>query len=173
MYYKISDFIEDWKYESESTIKVLSNLTDDSLTKNFGENIRTPGRLAWHIVGAISELGYRMGLTFEEIDQDAPFPSSAKEIIDEYLRVLTYPKFKLSEEEINFLLYQQILPYFDVIDVQPGPGIIKKDPEDDKFIWCAIAGKVKFIISGDRHLLALKFYRKIKILSPADFIKTV
>ena len=100
-------------------------------------------------------------------------PMVSIEIIDEYLRVLTYPKFKLSEEEINFLLYQQILPYFDVIDVQPGPGIIKKDPEDDKFIRCALAGKVKFIISGDHHLLATKSYRKINILSPADFLLKV
>ena len=84
MYYKISDFIEDWKYESVSTIKVLSNLTDASLTKISGENIRTAGRLAWHILGAIAELGHRMGLTFRKIDQDSPFPSTAKEIVDEY-----------------------------------------------------------------------------------------
>jgi len=84
MYYKLEDFINDWTYESDETIKVLSNLTDASLTKNFGENIRTPGRLAWHIAGAISELGHRMGLTFTEIDQDAPFPLTAKEIVNEY-----------------------------------------------------------------------------------------
>jgi uncharacterized damage-inducible protein DinB len=84
MYYKISDFIEDWKYESESTIKVLNNLTDEVLTVKFNNEIRTAGRLAWHITGAISELGHRMGLTFKEIDQDAPFPSSAKEIVNEY-----------------------------------------------------------------------------------------
>jgi len=86
MYYKLSDFIEDWKYESESTIKVLSNLSDESLTVKFNNEIRTPGRLAWHIAGAISELGHRMGLTFDEIDQDSPFPSAAKEIVDEYKR---------------------------------------------------------------------------------------
>lgn len=100
-------------------------------------------------------------------------PLASKQIIDEYLRVFTYPKFKLSEEEINFLLYQQILPYFNVIDVHSGSEIIKKDPKDDKFIWCALAGKAKFIISGDQHLLALKSHRKIKILSPAEFIKIV
>jgi uncharacterized damage-inducible protein DinB len=86
MYYKISDFIEDWKYESESTIKVLSNLSDESLTVKFNNEIRTAGRLAWHIAGAISELGHRMGLAFVEIDQDLPFPSTAKEIVDEYKR---------------------------------------------------------------------------------------
>ena len=97
-------------------------------------------------------------------------PAASKEIIDEYLRVLTYPKFKLSEEEINYLLYQEILPYFDIIDVQPGPQIIKKDPEDDKFIRCASAADAGCIISGDKHLLALKEYQKIKILSPVEFI---
>jgi len=86
MYYKISDFLEDWKYESGSTIKVLNNLTDEVLTVKFNNEIRTAGRLAWHIVGAMAELGHRMGLNFEEIDQDAPFPPTAKEIVDEYKR---------------------------------------------------------------------------------------
>ncbi|MGB5288988.1 MAG: DinB family protein [Ignavibacteriaceae bacterium] len=86
MYYKLSDFIEDWEYESESTIKVLSNLSDESLTVKFNSEIRTAGKLAWHLVGAISELGHRMGLTFEKIDQDSPFPATAKEIVDEYKR---------------------------------------------------------------------------------------
>ena len=86
MYYKIFDFIEDWKYESESTIKVLNNLTDEVLTVKFNNEIRTAGRLAWHIVGAVAELGHRMGLAFVEIDQDTPFPPTAKEIVDEYKR---------------------------------------------------------------------------------------
>ena len=97
-------------------------------------------------------------------------PAASKEIIDEYLRVLTCPKFKLSEEDINFLLYNEILPYFELIKVDPGERIIAKDKEDDKFIQCALIGKAKFIISGDHHLLAIKSYRKIKILSPADFL---
>jgi len=97
-------------------------------------------------------------------------PLASKEIIDEYLRVFTYPKFKLTEEDVNFLLYHEILPHFEVIDVESGRRIIKRDPEDDKFIRCALAGKAKFIISGDQHLLVLKSYQKIKILSPADFL---
>jgi putative PIN family toxin of toxin-antitoxin system len=94
-------------------------------------------------------------------------PLASKEIIDEYLRVFTYPKFKLSEEDVNFLLYHEILPHFEVIEAEPGPRIIRKDPEDDKFIRCALAG---LIISGDKHLLAGQSYQKIKILSPADFL---
>ena len=97
-------------------------------------------------------------------------PLASKEIMDEYLRVFTYPKFKLTEGDVNFLLYQEILPHFAIIDVQLGSRIIRKDPEDDKFIRCALAGKAKRIISGDRHLLALKSYQKIKILTPPDFL---
>jgi putative PIN family toxin of toxin-antitoxin system len=100
-------------------------------------------------------------------------PLASKQIIDEYLRVLTYPKFKLSEEDINYLLYSEILPYFEVVEVYSGEQVIEQDHEDDKFIQCALTGKAKFIISGDHHLLAMKSYRKIKILSPADFLLKV
>ena len=40
-------------------------------------------------------------------------PLASKEIIDEYLKVLAYPKFELSEKEINYILYNEILPYFE------------------------------------------------------------
>ncbi len=86
MYYKISNFIKDWKYESESTIKILSNLTDESLTIKFNNEIRTAGRLAWHIVTSIGEMAHRTGLKFETVDENAPIPSTAKEIVDEYKR---------------------------------------------------------------------------------------
>jgi uncharacterized damage-inducible protein DinB len=86
MYHKISDFIDDWKYESEATIKVFSNLSDESLTVKFNNEIRTPGRLAWHIVTSVGEMIHRTGLTFETVDENAPIPSTAKEIVDEYKR---------------------------------------------------------------------------------------
>jgi len=38
MYRKLKDFINDWTQESESTLKVFSNLTDESLTKKVNEN---------------------------------------------------------------------------------------------------------------------------------------
>jgi len=90
MYYNISDFNEDWKYESESTIKVLSNLSDESLTKKFNKEIRTPGRLAWHIVTSVGEMAHRTGLTFKTVEDNSPIPSTAKEILDEYKRTSDY-----------------------------------------------------------------------------------
>ena len=97
-------------------------------------------------------------------------PLITEEIMTEYIRVLAYPKFKLSEEEINYIIHKEILPFFKVVKSVQGSPIIKKDPDDDKFIQCAEAGKAKIIISGDQHHLALKSHHNIKILTPSRFL---
>jgi putative PIN family toxin of toxin-antitoxin system len=100
-------------------------------------------------------------------------PLASREMIDEYLRVLTYPRFGLAPDEMNFVLYQEILPHFEIVRAKAGPVIIKEDPSDDKFIRCAEAGKAGIVISGDKHLLALGSWGKVKILAPADFLATL
>ena len=97
-------------------------------------------------------------------------PLASKEIIEEYLRVLAYPKFELSAKEINYILYQEILPFFEVVTPNPFPPIIVTDPSDDKFIHCAISGNAQFIISGDDHLLSIKTVEAIQIVNASEFI---
>ena len=46
------------------------------------------------------------------------------------------------------------------------------DPDDDKFIACAIASKTKIIVSGDKHLLDVSGYQGIEVLTPRRFLKT-
>jgi uncharacterized damage-inducible protein DinB len=86
MYSKVSEFIDDWKYESESTLKVFENLTNNSLDFKPNKNVRSPGRLAWHIVTTLGEMVHRTGLKFDATPEDAPIPSTIKEILDEYKR---------------------------------------------------------------------------------------
>jgi uncharacterized damage-inducible protein DinB len=87
VYSKVKEFIEDWKYESEATLKIFKQLKDDSLNKKFNENVRSPGRLAWHIVTTLGGMVHRTGLNFDATPEDAPLPSAVKEICDEYKRV--------------------------------------------------------------------------------------
>jgi len=87
MYYKIDDFKNDWSYESDSTLKNLYNLTDESLDKKFGDNVRTLGKLAWHITGAIPEMINRAGLNVEGFDKNLPIPQSVEEIAGFYKKV--------------------------------------------------------------------------------------
>ena len=99
-------------------------------------------------------------------------PFLSKAMLDELLRVLAYPKFRLTENEIDFLLYAEVLPFFAAATVSQGPVIVKDDPYDDIFLRCAAAAGARFIISGDRHLLSLKSYKQIPILTPAQFLSS-
>lgn len=100
-------------------------------------------------------------------------PHASRQIIDEYLRVLAYPKFKLSTEEIHYILHQEILAWFEIVSVKMTslPVIIPKDPSDDIFIRCAEAAKIKTIISGDQHLLSMEHYGDIEVVSPVSFLQ--
>ena len=90
-------------------------------------------------------------------------------ILEEYLRVLSYPKFQLSEAEIKALIEEELLPYVEVVNPRRRLRVVERDPSDDKFIECAVTGKAQVIISGDKDLLSLGRYRQIRIQSPAQF----
>ncbi|MBI4430611.1 MAG: hypothetical protein HY587_02740 [Candidatus Omnitrophica bacterium] len=49
-------------------------------------------------------------------------------------------------------------------------NVITQNPDDDRVLECAVTGKAHFIISGDKHLLNLKAFRDIQIISPKDFL---
>lgn len=49
--------------------------------------------------------------------------------------------------------------------------VVREDPEDDKFIICAVEAGADYIISGDTHLLKLKEYQGIRIVPPRGFLR--
>jgi len=49
--------------------------------------------------------------------------------------------------------------------------VVKDDPDDNKFIECAVECGAEFIISGDKHLLRMKKYKGINIMNAATFLK--
>lgn len=51
--------------------------------------------------------------------------------------------------------------------------VVKEDPADDRVLECALAARARIIISGDHHLLALKEYRRIRVLKPREFLQTL
>ena len=46
------------------------------------------------------------------------------------------------------------------------------DPDDDKFLACALASSVKVIVSGDKHLLKVSGFQGIQVLRPRAFVET-
>jgi hypothetical protein len=47
---------------------------------------------------------------------------------------------------------------------------IKEDPEDNKFLSCGLEGNANYIVTGDRHLLKIKSFHNVQIITPKKFI---
>jgi putative PIN family toxin of toxin-antitoxin system len=84
-----------------------------------------------------------------------------------YERVRKY--FKQSQEKITTLL-KRFRTVGIMVDPKQDLNVIRDDPDDNRVIECAVTAKAKFIVSGDEHLLRLKEYRGIVILSPTGFV---
>lgn len=83
-----------------------------------------------------------------------PLASAATAL--ELLRVMAYPKFRLTPEDQADLL-ADYLPWVAVVAIpEPPPAIPRcRDPFDAPFLHLAVAGKAHALVSGDRDLLAL------------------
>jgi hypothetical protein len=62
--------------------------------------------------------------------------------------VLAYPQFSLSEDEIQYLLYEEVPPCAEMVAVRPAPVLITEDPADGVFLRCAHAGRARYILKG-------------------------
>lgn len=101
-------------------------------------------------------------------------PVVSEEIIKEYREVFARDRFSaLGSVEERLKLLGTLLSFEHVVLVNPQERIcmVKDDPRDDIFLECAAAGECEFIISGDQHLLKLKQYKNIKVITAKEFIE--
>ncbi|UCC80710.1 MAG: DinB family protein [Candidatus Zixiibacteriota bacterium] len=80
----IDQFKESWRKESDSTRKMLAELTDESIKKELVSDHRTLGRIAWHIAQTIPEMLGKTGLKPEGPKEDEPVPDTAEKIRNAY-----------------------------------------------------------------------------------------
>ena len=96
-------------------------------------------------------------------------PLVCRETIEELLRVLTYPKFKLTSKEREELL-ADFLPYAETLRLPQAREQLPKcrDPNDQVFLDLADAAGGSMLISGDADLLALRGTVSLTILSAVE-----
>ena len=94
----------------------------------------------------------------------------SKDILDEMEGVLSGKKFQYPKQIIHSIR-NAIEDLAEVVMPQEVVKAIENDPDDNRILECALESKANLIISGDRHLLDLKQYRSIKIITPSDFLK--
>lgn len=95
-------------------------------------------------------------------------------LIEEVLNVITRPKFKpLGSLDERCELIKKLFEHAEIVNPSEKLEIIADDEADNRVLECALTCKADYIVTGDSHLLSLKNYRGIKILSPHEFAQIV
>jgi uncharacterized protein len=90
-------------------------------------------------------------------------------ILHELMRVLrTY--FNMSDEDA-FSWWLILTELCEVVPIASQLNVVERDPDDNKFIECAVDGQCQYIISKDRDLLDLVSYQDIRIISVNEFLQ--
>jgi putative PIN family toxin of toxin-antitoxin system len=88
--------------------------------------------------------------------------------LDEKLRL----KFKVSPSEAA-VIRERIKVVAHLVKPNEALSIVADDPDDDRVLECAVAGKADYIVTGDKHLLALRSFRDIDIVSVRQFMDSL
>jgi uncharacterized protein len=91
------------------------------------------------------------------------------DLLEEIERVLRYPKFRFSPQEISDYL-ALLTEGSEIVKPDFRLTVIEPDPSDDRVLECALAGRADVIVSGDGHLLDLGEFEGIPILRPREFV---
>jgi uncharacterized protein len=101
----------------------------------------------------------------------AVVPVISKETFTELRQVLHYPKFALNADEIRAIIEDEIIPFFDVVDIKEGVDGVCRDPYDDMFLAAAVNARAAWIVTGDRDLLDVGRYGDVEIVTAQDFLE--
>lgn len=91
------------------------------------------------------------------------------DILEEYHRVAeilaeNHPKIDLKP------MLEYVIRNAEVYAALPLSESICDDPDDDKFLACALASESTVVVSGDKHLIGVSGYQEIEVLTPRDFV---
>ena len=99
----------------------------------------------------------------------------SEETLKELIDVMSRPKLLritgINEDELNRLV-SYLRNSSIVVDSSEDIAIAIEDPDDTKFISCAVQAGAKYIVSGDHHLLDVEKFEGTAIVTPAGFLRT-
>ncbi|MCI0628518.1 MAG: putative toxin-antitoxin system toxin component, PIN family [Acidobacteria bacterium] len=94
-------------------------------------------------------------------------------ILTEVRRSLAYPRVRkhltASDQDLDLWVASLAL-VGEPVEGSLRIAAVAEDPEDDKYIAAALEGRAQFIVTGDAHLLALKIYEGVRMVTPRVFL---
>ena len=95
-------------------------------------------------------------------------------IVEELRRCLRYPKIRrylaLTPEEIDLWVTALTL-LADSVASTKQLRVVREDPDDDQYLIAAIESRAQFLVTGDAHLLNLRAYEGIRIITAKAFLR--
>ncbi|MEW6040521.1 MAG: putative toxin-antitoxin system toxin component, PIN family [Elusimicrobiota bacterium] len=108
---------------------------------------------------------------YELLKEDKFHLAISDDLLSEIKRTLNRLKFNLQKEEVIDIaehIRQKAKKIFPKETI-----LLCRDPKDNIILECALAGKVDFIVTGDKDLLSLNSFRNIPIITPRQFLAII
>jgi len=93
-------------------------------------------------------------------------------ILNELRGVLQRRKFAFSAQQVAAIV-EELSTVCDIVSPSVTVRVVTADPDDNRILECALEAKADVIVSGDSHLLQLGQYKRIRILSPFEFLQAI
>ena len=102
--------------------------------------------------------------------QDGRFQIAVSEaILDEYRRVVDALSVKAGKLDLA-PIFEHLLIEAELVPSYSFENPICQDPDDDKFLACAMLSKSQYLITGDNHLLKIGTFLNTAIVTPRQFL---
>ncbi len=94
-------------------------------------------------------------------------------VVDEVLRVLTYPKVRklIRAEAEPELWFEDIVVLADMVAGELQVAGVCDDPDDDKYLAAALEGRAAYVVTGDQRFLELREHEGVQIVKPRAFLE--
>ncbi len=97
-------------------------------------------------------------------------------ILEEIARVLEYPRIARGHRWPHAKVREFVAELGNIAIVTPGEitlNVIRNDPDDNRYLECAVEGAADYLVSGDQDLLALQEHHDIRIVTPKTFLQAL
>ena len=111
--------------------------------------------------------GGKPGRVIEAVDRKEVTAFATPAIIQEYKEIVE-EMIAAKQGTLRTILWQKFFADLELIE-ETTTVSASRDPDDDKFISCAIDAEALFVVSGDDDLLSVGAYKGIEIITAAAF----
>ena len=122
------------------------------------------------LIFALIKAGKPRELFFRLVKEKALILSNS--ILDEFLEIADDPRIrKYASERETTVFLNSLGDGAEIVQINSKFKAVKEDPDDDIILRTAYDGKANYIVSGDKHLLSMKEFKEIKIVTVDEMLE--